>query len=138
MQTHQPTEIIENADAALRSVEQPEAPALFTHFPRAADHDASGPYAWQRRFGADRAARIFGIETTEPAARGAAITVFRDGRAQVAELRADSGNYGGSHASVAFTLDAIALRELARRLIDAAADLDAHPAPAPESERSAA
>src|SRR5574337_1039050 len=102
----------------------------FTHRPRPAIADATGPHAWQRRYGEGRWAAIEGVKTAEPLGgdRESTVSLFRDGRGDVAQLRVAFGRARGSHGDIAFTLDAAGLRELARCLIDAAHDIDANPA----------
>lgn len=117
-------------DAAPRSVEAAQAqPAPFTHTPRPAVADASGPYAYQRRFGRSKWEAHRGVLCAGD--HYSAASVFRSAADGVAELRVEVGFLpSGGSAELRMQLGAAGLRELARCLIDAAHDLDTLPATA--------
>ena len=99
---------------------------VFTHEPRPAHSPTSEPAAWQRRYGANRDSAYEGVESLDNGM--AVVEVFRDSGKNEAELRVVLNPGTGSNMHIKALLSATALRELARRLIDAAHDIEAHPA----------
>lgn len=97
-------------------VPQPEP---FTHTPRPAFVPQDPEHAWQRTFGDDSYGAVVGMRL----AAGGAFRVLRFAEND----KACVGVEFGCHASVRLYADPIELREMARRLIDAAYDIDAHP-----------
>lgn len=94
------------------------AGAEFVHTPRPADVPDGHPR--QRYFGAPGRAAI-GIVTSD----GTEARVLRWSGEPHAEVGLRVGRLGPSSAQVTLALNAAELRELARRLIDAAADIEA-------------
>ena len=105
-----------------------EAAGTFTHTPRPALIPASHPQL--RRFGADKETLDYKLKCSSKTARPmqAEARVLRDGERDAAELTLKLGLYTNAEITVELTPDE--LRDLARRLIDAAHDLEAHPAAA--------
>ena len=83
-------------------------------------------HSHQRRYGPDaytgtKAPKLPADERTTPTA-----SVFRDATTDLAEITLQIGLYNS--AQITLHLGSAQLRELARRLLDAAADIDANPA----------
>lgn len=97
--------------------------APFTHTPRPAIAEAR--YADQRYFGTDHTTAVLGIKNGAPADFTAAVTVLRFERSKYAHVEINTGYIEGARFSANVSLPPDALRELARCLIDAAADIEA-------------
>lgn len=96
---------------------------VFIHAPRAPQYPAEERYAYQRRYGNSNQAATNGVKAKYSCTT---VSVYRARFDDTAELRIDTGDERcNTIASAAALLDADALREVARCLIDAAADLDA-------------
>ena len=111
------------APAAQASHIEPQ-PSGFFFVPRPACV-ADGKYANQRRFGPPCESHSPGFPE-EFSKRGAELEVYRSARQDIAEVNISIGLR--SAACVKVFLDPDDLRELAQRLIDAAHDIEAHPA----------
>jgi hypothetical protein len=105
-----------------------EAAGTFTHTPR----PALIPVAHQeiRRFGTGEKTLDYQLECSSESAQRmrAEIRTLRDAERDVADLRIKLGNYTNAEITVELTADE--MRDVARRLIDAAHDIEAHPAAA--------
>lgn len=100
-------------------------PTPFTHTPRPA-WCAEAPHDWQRRYGAgplDYKTRARGCSPNY-----ASVDLLRNADENVAQVCAYFSSLNGLTAEVAMKLTPIELRDLARRLIDAAHDIEAYPA----------
>jgi hypothetical protein len=100
------------------------APAYpLTHAPRPAITAPSHPI--QRRFGAGQSDAYSG--TRGVGQQAATASVYRDSECEHAELQVEVGIGNVTSVSVRLLLDARGLIDLAKRLIDAAHDLEQHP-----------
>ena len=95
----------------------------FTHTPRPARMPASHPS--QRYFGADLDTGVLGLHTAAQQPHTASVTVLRHAPERTAQVEINSGHLPGAYFNVHAELAPDALRELARCLIDAAADIEA-------------
>lgn len=96
------------------------------HYPRPAIVAQGTEHTWQRRFGDASTAGGLRIQPRTDQAEHPIATVMRDAKRDVAELELEIGLY--TCASITVRLTPAELRELAARLIDAAHDIEAHPA----------
>lgn len=122
----QPTQITPTPATPPAPTGAASTPEPFIHQPRPAFF-SSGEHAWMHQFGANQLDAIFGVRSCGGLASTA--VVLRSARESHATLRVeiDLGR-ANSFASAELPLDPVGLRELARRLVDAAADIEAHPA----------
>lgn len=114
--------------ARLRRQLADEGSSIFVHLPRPAI--VSNEYANQRRFGAGdgfRATRL-ALSDSEACRLEAEASVYRDGGCDLAELSLFLGAF--TSAQITERLTPTELRALAMCLIDAAHDIEAHPAAA--------
>lgn len=102
--------------------------SVFVHAPRPADVATPAKYSNQRRFGPGGTVRHHKLAMQSQEERGlrAEACVHRDAEFDLAELTLELGLYTCSSITVRMT--PAELRDLARRLIDAAHDIEAHPA----------
>jgi len=99
------------------------APPAFVHAPRPAQLPEEAEYSDQRRYGKDRDAAYEGVPSKTD---GMAVEVMRFAPRLHAEIRIESRdlNTGYQIVAVRASLGLSDLRELARCLIDAAADIE--------------
>lgn len=133
-----PSEIYADPDRALDALRAArlrrqladEGSSIFVHLPRAAIVPDDPRYAYQRRFGSGpglRATRVAPSDR-EACSMNAQAVVYRDGECDLAELSLHLGAFTFAQITERLTPDE--LRDLASRLIDAAHDIEAHPAAA--------
>jgi len=107
---------------------QPRPEGSFAHTPRPAQV-AHAPYSHQRRYGADLQA-AYGLhlrhDRKDPCR--CEVEVFRNAHDDVAELKLSLGL--DTRANITVRMTPAELRELAARALDAAHDIEAHPAAA--------
>lgn len=120
--------------AQLRRQLASEGSSTFVHAPRPAWVPSEAENAWQRSFGTDNYSAICGLQLRDAESGRMSISVLRSAKKEVARLEIALG----ATCHVRALLDPAELRDLAARLIDAAHDIEAHPAAELQAEREAA
>lgn len=111
-----------------------ERAAIFVHAPRPAWVHGEARSAWQRTFGPNDHSAICGIRLRNAESAGTSLAVLRPATEDLARLTIELG----CACYVRAVLAPSELREIAARLIDAAHDIETHPAAAPATARGAA
>lgn len=121
--------------ARLRRQLADEGSSIFVHLPRPAIVPDEPRYANQRRFGSGPGFRTTRVAPSdrEACSMNAQAVVYRDGECDLAELSLNLGL--STCAQITERLTPTELRDLAARLIDAAHDIEAHPAAALAAEQ---
>lgn len=106
-------------------------PKQFIHIPRPADVPSEPQYANQRYFkgraGQNRSLYASGVHIAELSST--TVDVYRHGPDDCAMLTIEVEQHHGKAATTTANLKPAELRDLAQRLLDAAHDIETHPAP---------
>lgn len=111
-----------------RELTREDLASIFVHAPRAPSSATEPEHSWQRRFGPNDGPLHYKLTLCdrEASRMDACVEVFRSATESTAELTLRFGIATSCETTASMT--PAELRDLAERLIDAAHDIDAHPA----------